>query len=131
MASQCSRSLTIEALTLIVIMWCGEERASESLYSFIDLLASRLKSLVQFIFENYEIPRPYYVYLHLTTERGKKRTVSITLLPTPGNMYSILEKRKILNMTHHLILSDIFFSYTKPSKFRRQNICFSLPPSFA
>lgn len=55
------------------------------------------------------------MYLHLTTEREreeKKSTVSLSVLPTPGNIYSILEEREILSMTNHLILLEIYLSYT-------------------
>lgn len=66
----------------------------------LTLLASGMKSLLQFPLEIYEIPRPYCVYLHLTTEREReKKTLLLTILPTPGNMHSILEERKILSMT--------------------------------
>lgn len=46
-------------------IWHG---SSESLCN-----ASGMKSLVHFTLENYEISRPYCVYLHLTTEREKKQ----------------------------------------------------------
>ena len=76
LAIQCSRSLTIRALTPIVII-CGEELLSRFAV-LLTLLASGMKSLVQFKLENYEIPRPYWVYLHLTTEREREKKKALS-----------------------------------------------------
>lgn len=53
------------------------------------------------------------VFSHFTTERERKKapSVSLTILPTPENMYSISEERKTPSVSNHLILLEITFSY--------------------